>query len=309
MFVVPAIIVVVLLAAAVVVVLFGASSVTQQRTIAELLDVLEKGNGERQLPHVLLPNEREYWQAAQELSKRVAGPGRVLSPEKIEHTAKRIVGILEAMPAPANTAKPSSAAPRHFLMLALGRLGSPVGVPVLLNLAESDQASTRMVAFRSLAEMHDLAEARRALPAALAGLDDPDASVRLVACVAIAAIAARGDAVAIRALSDKLAAEREMQWNAAIALARLGSDRGKLVLENMLQRAFWAGMELEYVDDGSLVQRRFTSIEISNRLVAAIEAASLIEDAELRSLISALREDEDESHLVREAARAAASEA
>lgn len=299
LFVVPAIIVSVLLAVAVVVVLFGSTSVTQQRTIGELLDVLEKGGGEREYSLILLPGERDYWQAAQELSRRLMRRDQALSPEEIEPTAARILAILDKTPA--STGGPDTAMrPRHFLMMALGRLGDSSAAPALLALLGAEDGQTRLTAVRSLAEMHESRAAREAVSEVLPLLDDPDGGVRLVSCAAIAALAEPGDPQVIRALSDKLSADREMQWNAAMALARLGSDRGKLVLENMLQRGFWEKIELEYEEGGTLVRRRFSDVEVSNRMVAAIEAASLLRDSGLDALIAGLREDS--SHLVRGAA-------
>src|SRR6185503_738143 len=107
------------------------------------------------------------------------------------------------------------------------------------------------------------------------------------------------------AVADKLEADRELQWNAAMTLARLGSPRGKLVLMNMLDRSFWEGIELSYEEDHVPVRRKYEPVEVSRYLSAAIDAAAQLDDAELNEMIARLEKDKTNSFEVREAARAA----
>lgn len=306
LFVVPAIIVSVLLAVSVIVVLFGASSLTAQRTIGELLDVLESGTGERQYATILLPAEKEYWQAAQELSRRLAKSNKQLAPDELEPAAVRLVAILDRY-SPGRDDSNAGANAQHFLMMALARLGSASGVETLVEFLSDPDPRTRRVALQSLAEMGKVPAARQALSAVLRMLDDPESEVRLVACVAVASLADRGDALSIRAVADQLESDREMQWNAAMTLARLGSADGKPVLMNLLDRTFWTGIEVTYDADGVAVRRPFTEAEISRNLVAAVDAASRIHDEDLNTLIEELRGDE--SYAVREAAASALNRA
>ncbi len=302
LFVVPAIIVSVLLAVSVIVVLFGASSLTATRSIDELLDVLESGSGQRQYAAILLPAEKEYWQAAQELSSRLAKSEGGRSPIDIEATAARLISIVNRY-APGRDHSNAGTNAQHFLMLSLARLGSASGVEPLVGFLNDPDRRTRRVALQALAEMGSIPAARQALSEVLRCLDDPESEVRLVACVAVASLADRGNAVAIRAVADKLESDREMQWNAAMTLARLGSAEGKLILMNLLDRAFWNGIKVSYDADGASVSRPFTAVEVSRNLVAAVDAASQIDDGELTALIEELRSDE--SHAVRDAASSA----
>jgi len=102
-------------------------------------------------------------------------------------------------------------------------------------------------------------------------------------------------------VARKLEADREIQWNAALALSRLGSKRGKLVLMNMLDRSFWEGIDLKYEEDGATVRRKFTEAEVEYRLRAAIDAASRLDDDQLRALVVKLSRN-DKSPVVRDAA-------
>src|SRR5262245_59306014 len=83
LFVVPALIVCVLLAVAGVVVMFGSSSLGKQQSISELIEVLKYDDGQRTLTYMLLPHDKEYWQAAQELAKRLSNRDMALRPEEV----------------------------------------------------------------------------------------------------------------------------------------------------------------------------------------------------------------------------------
>lgn len=291
LFVVPAIVVSVLLAVAIVVVLFGASSIAEQRTVTELLDVLEQGSGRRQIPHMLLPTEKEYWQAAQELSRRLAHQDEALLPQELRPTAERIISILDHTP-PGSDGANDGADPRCFLMMALARLETPSAVQPLVKRLASDDARIRCAAVRALAEMHGVPTARQAVGEILPLLDDPDSAVRLVTCAAVASLSDRGNAVVIGAVSRQLSSsDRETRWNAATTLARLGSAEGKFVLMNMLDREVWESIDLAYEEDGTLVRRKCRSGEVSRFLATAADAASHVDDPELAAMIDKLCHD------------------
>jgi len=300
LFVVPALVVCVLLGVAVVVVLFGTSSTDKLESTAELLSRLEADTGERTMGLMLMPRAKESWQAAQELAQRFENKDRFLKAEEIEPTAERVIALLDRFPAGQDV---EEAAPRqqYFLMMALGQLGSPSGVPPLIRLMNDANWQTRRTAIQALARMGDVPQARAALTSVLARLDDRRPEVQMVACAAAAVLADPKDPAAVRALAGRLEADREVQWNAATSLARLGDASGKTVLMNMLDRSYWEAIELEYQESGTLVRRKYTEAEVSQYLKAAIDAAGHLRDAELASMIARLREDR--SHVVRDAAR------
>jgi HEAT repeat protein len=151
--------------------------------------------------------------------------------------------------------------------------------------------------------MHELPAAKAALPRVFPLLEDPQPEVQMVACAAVAAMADKGDRAAAQAVAGRLEADREIQWNAAMTLARLGDGRGRLTLMNMLDRQYWQGLELEYSEGATTVRRRFSPAEVDNNLRSAIQAARHLDDRELAGLIGRLCEDPSVS--VREEARAA----
>jgi len=306
LWVVPALIVCVLLAVAGVVVLFGAPAVSEQQSITKLLQVLEQDDGQRTLGIMLMPRDKEFWQAAQELAKRLANRDKVLKPEEIPPTAAALVKILDKFK-PGASPDDSGLTREHYLMLAFARLGVAEAVPAMTRRLTDPGSRTRMFALMALAEMKGVSDARAALPQVLPLLNDPHAEVQIVACATVASLAARGDAAAIAALADRLEADREVQWNAATALARLGSPRGKLVLMNMLDRGFWEKLDLDYVESGAQVKRKLTAAEVARYLAAAVSAAAELGDAELGGLVKKL--ENDRAVEVREAVRAAQAKA
>ena len=309
LFIVPALVVCVMLGVAVVVVLFGASSIEKPKSIEDLLAIIEHDSGDKTMG-MLLPAAKESWQAAQELARRLDRKEKFLAPLEIEPVAARIVRILEKTSGgtpsgpDAGRAAQRGQARRLFLVSALGRLETATAVEPLTELLEDADAQTRRTALQALVHMRSVEAARQALPRIYRLLDDSDQAVQMVAILSVASLAAPGDAVAIREVARKLESAREVQWNAAIALARLGSKRGKLVLMNMLDRSFWEGLDLDYEEGNARVRRKFTEMEVTLRLRAAIDAGSYLRDEELRASIQRLSA-EDRSHVVRDAARTA----
>jgi HEAT repeat protein len=306
LFIVPAIVVCVMLGVAVVVVLFGTSSLERPQSIDDLLDRLQADSGDKSMG-LLFPEARESWQAAQELARRLEEKDKALDAGAIDPVARRIISILASMgtesqggPADGPAAQRGHAR-KLFLIAALGQLETPVAVEPLAGLITDADPQTRQAALQAIARMSEVPETREALPIVYASLDDSVPAVRMIACLTVAMVAERGDAAAIGAVARHLESDRETQWNAALALARLGSKRGKLVLMNMLDRSFWEGIDLDYEEDGVTVRRKFTAAEIDYRLRAAIDAASHLDDEELRQLVIALSQ-QDTSHTVRDAA-------
>lgn len=300
--VVPAILVTLAICLAIVVVLFGGASVGQRPSIDELLRTIETGGGKYTAGVMLFPADREVWQAAQELATRLSRKEREVPPDQVAPTAARIARALTNIK-PSGARDDSAPAKRRFLMLALARLGSPTAVDTIASYLDSPDATERQSALAALMELRDEPAARRRVSDVLARLDDDDVAVQIVACAAVGVLAERTDAAAIRALRQKLAGDREVQWNAALALARLGSSSGKVVLLNMLDRGFWEKNRVQYQDASETVDRPFSAVEIQNHLMTAIDASAKLEDADLRASISKLAADP--ALPVREAARTA----
>ncbi len=302
LFIVPAIIVCVLLAVAVVVVMFGTTAGDKPEKTENLLAIIEQDTGDRTMGTMLMPRAKESWQAAQELAHRFQEKDKFLKPDEIEAVAQRIIRLLEKFP-PGQDNDEVGPLKQYFLMKSLARLETASGVEPLVKLLNDPNGRTRQIALQSLAEMRRTPEARRALERVILCLKDRQREVQIVACAAVVNLADRGDPTAIKAIAPLLDGDREVQWNAATALARLGDGRGRLVLMNMLDRGYWEGLDLEYVEKGSTVRRKLGGKEVDENLRSAIGAAAVLKDPQLDPLIAKLADDK--SLLVRDAARAA----
>lgn len=306
LFIVPALIVSAMICLAVVVVLFGGVSVGQRPPISDLVATIESASGSHSFSVAFMPRDREVWQAAQELATRLQRRDQELHPDEIEPLAKRIEQILAGLKA-TDDKDDSVPTKRRFLLLALARLGTDSAVDALVaNLADASP-ETRQTAVRGLMEMHAVSAARAGVDKLFRLIDDESSAVRLVACLAIGLLAEPHDAAAIAALRGALASsDRELRWNAATALARLGDSGGKAELLAMLDRGYWEQTRVTYADDaGRHIDRPFEPAEVSNYLVVAIDAAARLPDAELHRGIERLVQDR--SAQVSAAARAALS--
>ena len=243
--------------------------VTNERTPEEVLNDVRSGGRERR------------WPAAYELSKLLSNPD-------IEAAHP---GLGEAIVQAFQDSEGDDPRVRRYLALAIGRLKNP-----------PEGALDKLVAGLSDPDT----ETAISVIWALATLGDPsvrdeihamygsaDAGVRKMAVYALGALPHDGDASTLRnALDDP---EPDVQWNAAVALARLGRSDGLRVLERMLDRAY--------------VERNVTRIPTANDaldpvsevMVIGLRSVGALEAHDLRDAVQVLSEG-DENLRVREVA-------
>lgn len=282
--------------AIIVVLLFGGPAAPQQRSINELLTALEASTGERSAG-VLLPREKELWQMALELSTRLEKRDSELTGEELATAAERIAGMVEADLAGVDQV---SAAPEdvraqrelrsrrfEFLVHALGRTGRAEAVQPLIDIVTARREPYVAAAVQELGNLRELPEARLAVGPMVKLLPDSQRSETLmVASTALSVLADRGDERVIDALKAVLFShEGEVSWSAALALARLGDASGRSVLLDMLDRTFWEK------------NGRFQTVRhrIDAMLLAAIDAASKLDDRGLWEAIDRLKSDSSPS--------------
>ncbi len=221
------------------------------------------------------------WPAAYELSRLMADP-RV--------QADRSLG-----PALVKAFKDSAGDDprvRRYLALAIGRLKSapPDAVPMLVQALDDADSETRISAVWALGSLGDpgvIPRLQRVYEQA------QDAGVRKVVVYALGALPGETQCTTLcAALNDSAV---DVQWNAALALARHGSHDGVLVLGWMLDRGY--------------VERNVTRAPDTNAdespvdqvMISALRAAGALGDPRLRDPILTLSRD-DPSLRVRQAA-------
>lgn len=307
LFAVPLLIIGMIVGGAVLVVLlFAGPASPEQRSVESLLRSLEAGSGERNMG-MLLTKEKEHWQTALELSLRLeeqdADAG--LTPAERQTVAvrlgtmvrteidKRIQRARAGVPPPQQRADHS----KHFefMVRALGRTGRPEAVDSLLAVVQSGQEPYVTAALREFGELHSLPESRRAIGPIVRILETSDrAETQLVACTVLSVLGRPDDRNVIDALiATRLAGAGEVAWTAALALARLGSDAGKSTLYDLLDRSFLeSGQRYRVVDSsGRVLRYALPPQRVDELLMAAMDAASNLDDTEVWKMISQLTTD------------------
>ncbi|MEE8169420.1 MAG: HEAT repeat domain-containing protein, partial [Phycisphaerae bacterium] len=184
----------------------------------------------------------------------------------------------------------------YFVLIALSRLETDVAAEALLDALAASTPHLRQAALEGLVNMraHPLISGTAGIARIAAATRDASTEVRIVACAALGQIAAPHDLTAIAALSEQLNADRDVRWNAALALARLRSERGTPLMLSMLDRGYWTSdaNQVEYVTPkGDAVRRPFSDRQIRDYLMAAIDAAAGLTDPAVRTAISKLQSD------------------
>ena len=289
--------------AVVVVFLFGAPSTPTQHTVGQLLQALESSSG-RKTMGMLLPREKELWQTGLELVTRLKKKETEFTEDDLRTVATRVGAMVErevrdtvggSAAAPGRSGASGESRRLEFLILALGLSEQKEAVgPLITALAEGNEeiASLVMMQLGNLSSFAESREAKGLIVDRLGGWKQPE--TKLVACAALSALAEPQDTDVIDALEDlRLASEGEVEWAAGIALGRLGSPKARLTLQDLLDRSFWeAGERVRLVDDaGHEKQYPMPSWKIEAWLVAAIDAASQSDDADLWKQIDELKSD------------------
>jgi HEAT repeat protein len=181
---------------------------------------------------------------------------------------------------------------RQYLALALGRLTPPIPADarkLLIDALNDKESQTRISAIWALGSTSDVT----AVPDIERMYTSGDAGVRKMAVYALGSIPGEvGGDTLVKALED---AEADVQWNAAIALARHGRHEGSAVLRRMLDR--------EYVERN--VTRQQQAAEeidpVGQVMISGLRAIAALKEAELLGPVKALSES-DTNLKVRQAA-------
>jgi len=306
LFLVPLLIVVGIVGCAVVVVLLFGGIVTEpERSVDQLIAVLERPTG-RKMVGMMLPRDKEVWQAAQELAGRLKRPDQELRGSDRTAVARRLAALVQRDGDSSAELSDGERQKLAFVMMALARVGEPESLPVLVDRLASPSAATRQAALIALSYYPGSEELGPFLAVMTERLTDEALEVRIVACAVVAHLAERAPGVRAFA-ADRLAdglndPEREVQWNAALGLGRLADRRCKLVLLDLLDRTYWEE-KTSYrapdpvTDSPGGVDHPLPPGRINVYLKTAIEAAAcfLTEpvDTEVRKALVRLSDDTD----------------
>ena len=243
--------------------------VTTERTPQELLVDVQSGGRERR------------WPAAYELSRMLADPQTEAQNPELG------AAIVQAF----TDADGGDPRLRRYLALAIGRLAAPPinAVDELRGALNDPDNETRISVIWALASLG----AGGVVADIEAMYASDDAGVRKMAVYALGTLPGSGDHGTLRNALDDPAAD--VQWNAAVALARHGRDDGITVLRRMLDREYVSRMVTRSAAAEAAID------PVSEVIVSGLQAAATLGAAELRPSVEALSES-DANLRVREVA-------
>jgi len=277
-----------------VVLLFGSLATDRQRSVDGLLTVLETSTGERTVG-VLLPKEKELWQVGRELALRLDKKETELTTDELETVVHRLLGLLSRDSARSADLSKMGRKRMHYVMQALARTDAAEAVDPLGEMLSDTSAETRRVALVALAKLGEHTSIRSAMkPMAAVLRDDPDATVRMIACVSLSSVATRADLDVIDAMERAyLDSDRDVKWNAALALARLGDVKGRSLLLDMLDRSYWEKDVRVRIasNSGTMADYPMPPQAVNRYLVAAVDASASVDDEEVWDRIGRLQSD------------------
>jgi hypothetical protein len=247
------------------------SLLTEDRSAEEYLTDIRSGGTNRR------------WPAAYELSRMMSDP----------EFAKKEQSVLapELTKAFANS-NDDDPRVRQYLALALGRLAPPIppdAKRLLIEALQDKDSQTRISAIWALGSTGDVTVAPEIERVYASG----DAGIRKMAVYALGSLPGDvGSATLIQALQDE---QPDVQWNAAVALARHGRHEGVGVLRRMLDR--------EYVQR-TVTRQQQAQDEIDpvgEVMISGLRAIAALRESTLSETVKALSHD-DRNLKVREAA-------
>lgn len=235
------------------------------------------------LTEIRTGGENRRWPAAYELSRLMADP-------QVRASDKTLVpGLLAAF----EQSQGGDPMVRRYLALAIGRLDAPAparAVELLLDaLNDPSDSETRLNAIWALGALKEAS----AVPRLEELYGAADTGIRKMVVYALGAIpSAKESAVLVTALDD---AAPDVQWNAAVALARHGRRDGLPVIQRMLDREYLSKavkVEGGQADDAD---------PAGDVMITGLQAAVALRDPSLRASVEHISQG-DRNMRVRQAA-------
>jgi HEAT repeat protein len=226
--------------------------------------------------------DNRRWPAAYELSRLMADPAVRASDKTL------VPGLVQAF----EESKSGDSRVRRYLALALGRIDAPApprAVELLTEALDDTDADNRISALWALGSLREAS----AVPKieGMYATDDP--GLRKMVVYALGAIPqASRSSILETALNDPV---KDVQWNAAVALARHGRREGVPVIRRMLDRQY-----LESAVEGK-VEADVDTDPAGDVMISGLQAAAALREASLRDPVTVISRD-DKNLKVRQAA-------
>ena len=284
--------------AIVVVLLFGSLATEGERSLDELLTLVESEGGEKVLGMALMPQDKEVWQAARELSMRLEQPEAELAPHELDAVVARLSGLTDRLLEKSEKLGESGLQKLEYVLSAPAKTRSLEAVKPLERCLASPRWQVRRQALQALGTMHGNPRVGKRVVGRIGVIlrEDPDPVVRTVAAYVLSFLGDPADPAVITGLTRACRddqEDREVVWNAALSLARLGSVAGKGQLLDMLDRVYWEKSVTvrTMLKSGQVLEKPMSLPRVESHLMTAIDAVSRLDDPQLWRAVAALEED------------------
>lgn len=310
LFAVPFLIVSLIVGCAVVVVLlFGSITTEQQRSVDQLLLVLEREPSGKLFDLAMTPHDKEIWQAAKELAARIQRKDVEMTDADLDRVVARLSELVDRDLKRPRVSGPNRLDPLHFFIAALAHSGRSEALPPVLRCLSAEDWRTRREAIKALAETHRNPGVSETAVRVAELLDDPEPTVRVMAAYALTFLGGRDEPAIVARLTqacDSPGEDREVRWNAALTLARWGHPSAKNLLLEMLERDYWEKRTpIRLEGPSGVIEQPMPAAQADRILAATVEAAANLTGDDVWRAISRL--EGDRSLVVQEAVRLATS--
>jgi HEAT repeat protein len=226
--------------------------------------------------------DNRRWPAAYELSRLMGDP-------KVRASDRTLVpGLIQAF----EESKDGDPRVRRYLALALGRIDPPApprAVELLTGALDDTDGDTRISALWALGSLRESSAVAKI--EGMFASDDP--GIRKMVVYALGAIPdASSSKVLEVGLNDAAA---DVQWNAAVALARHGRKEGVTILRRMLDRRYLEGAVQGQSESDADLDRA------GDVMISGLQAAATLRDSSLKASVETISR-EDKNLKVRQAA-------
>jgi hypothetical protein len=274
-------------------------------SMEQALERLKKPGGEKTLG-LIGPGAKQRYMDAKALVDHMTGG---LSEAERVKLAGQLVEILE------QHTRPEEGEVQHFVLLALGRVwqvdpkqgalasaearaSKEKAAEVLTKYFDASTTSAKKAAILSLGFWGKQEEARKAIPALLARLEDSreDVDVRIASAASLGSIASPADRNVVNALKSALndtdPKNAELVWNAAMSLARFNDPAATETILMLLTRSELAKLRVldRETDPKNPKFRNLNELEQQRFLIVAMEPALHLDVPEVRAKLKEIAE-------------------
>jgi HEAT repeat protein len=209
----------------------------------------ESGNPQEYLTQIKIGSASKRWQSAYELSKILSDPDKVPLDEQFKNS---IINAFEE-------SLHDDPKVRMYLALAMGRTGDDAYGASLLTALNDKKAEIVTAAIQALGLIQYSPAVAQLSVMATSSEFQP---VRLASVISLGQIGDDSSLLLLKKLLDD--EEANIRWDAAIALAKMGDSSGSIIINSLLNRAYYNNFK--EIDSWETEKAILVAIQVSSQL-------------------------------------------